>query len=447
MKFGLLDFNCTVNWYWDNSWNNKALLNVGDAAEYLVIEQLYKEIGISEDKWVRLSIKDLTTYSGEKLIVALNIALDSYVGYNDILENLSPDITPVFLGMSFADTNMNTKQLDCLRRFQPIGCRDERSYCYMQKMGIECYLNGCTASLITLPDDNRNTDDGKILFIDVPAAVVPYIPEEIKGQIKFVNQELYCRRSDLSESFSPREWANAVMSNYSANVKFIVTSRFHGAVLALANNIPAIITLEKYTFRFSWIKNYLPIYTEENFSQIMWDISEVHYEPTKKLMKTIAKKRITDVITRCADYLEITDFQRTYEKSETQSSNQVLYYHDALERIRTTWNKQDTISYSFWGINDNSVYLNDYIKREYPNARLVAVYDMFKEIEFDGVKSEHPSCLIKKVNTPDFYVIVSAYLAARVAMDIAESIGFPMKNFIMCERKFVSANDLLKGGN
>ena len=33
MKFGYIDFDRTVNWYWDNSWNNKALLNIGDAAE------------------------------------------------------------------------------------------------------------------------------------------------------------------------------------------------------------------------------------------------------------------------------------------------------------------------------------------------------------------------------------------------------------------------------
>lgn len=48
MKFGLLDFDKTVEEYWKTSWNSKALLNVGDAVEYMVIEQLYREQEIDE---------------------------------------------------------------------------------------------------------------------------------------------------------------------------------------------------------------------------------------------------------------------------------------------------------------------------------------------------------------------------------------------------------------
>ena len=158
MKFGYIDFDRTVNWYWDNSWNNKALLNIGDAAEYKVIRQLYGKLGIPDEKTLPLCISELTSYRGEKLIVALNISLDSYVGYNRILEELSPDIVPVFLGMCFTDSNLTPKQIECLKRFSPIGCRDQRSYDLMQKLGIESYLNGCTASCIQSCYGKGNTE-------------------------------------------------------------------------------------------------------------------------------------------------------------------------------------------------------------------------------------------------------------------------------------------------
>lgn len=233
MKFGYIDFDRTVNWYWDNSWNNKALLNIGDAAEYKVIRQLYGKLGIPDEKTLPLCISELTSYRGEKLIVALNISLDSYVGYNRILEELSPDIVPVFLGMCFTDSNLTPKQIECLKRFSPIGCRDQRSYDLMQKLGIESYLNGCTASCIALPKCSEKNND-RILFIDVPEAAAECIPESVKGEIQFLSQEIYCRRSDMPADFVPSKWAESIFQEYAAGARMIVTSRFHGAVLALA---------------------------------------------------------------------------------------------------------------------------------------------------------------------------------------------------------------------
>ena len=48
MKFGYISFDATVRSYWENSWNGKALLNIGDAAEYRVVKQLYEKAGIPE---------------------------------------------------------------------------------------------------------------------------------------------------------------------------------------------------------------------------------------------------------------------------------------------------------------------------------------------------------------------------------------------------------------
>lgn len=444
MKFGLLDFNKTVNTYWDTSWNQKALLNIGDAVEYMVVEQLYKNIGIDESKMVRLGIPELTTYRGESLIVALNIALDSYVGYNKILGEMSPDITPVFLGMSITSPNLTEKEISCLKNNAPVGCRDERTYEYVKSLGIPCYLNGCTASIVKIEAEPIPEIKDKIVFIDVPYGVKKYIPDELRKEIVFLNQEIYCRRTEKEDDFVPADWAENVLRYYNSKPKMIVTSRFHGAVLAIANDIPAIITLEKNTFRFSWLGNYYPIYTEDTFSEINWSIPQVDFFYERNLVSQIAQQRIKNVIQEKAALLELTDIQR--EKNTTSaidSSNQVLYYRRVWEMIQKRWSKEKSYRYAFWGVNDNADELYSLISQHYPNAQLVDVYDLYKQISYKGIESKKPADIAEHMNDENFFAIVTAYLAARVAPDICEETKFPMDRVLLCERDFILVDDLV----
>lgn len=444
MKFGLLDFNMTVNEYWNISWNSKALLNIGDAVEYMVIEQLYKSIGIDESKMIRLSIPELTTYRGESLIVGLNIALDSYVGYNKILGEMSPDIIPVFLGISITSPNLTEKEINCLKNNAPVGCRDERTYAYVKSLDIPCYLNGCTASIVEIEEEPLPEIKDKILFIDVPYGVKKYIPDEIVKDIVFLNQEIYCRKTEQDDNFTPINWAKNVLKYYKSKPRMIVTSRFHGAVLAIANDIPAIITLEKNTFRFSWLGNYYPIYTEDTFSEINWNVQEVDFSYERSLITKVAQQRLEAVIRSREALLELTDIQREKNASNAmQSSNQVLYYRRVWDEIQNKWDRDKEYQYAFWGVNDNADVLHSLISQNYPKAKLVDIYDLYKQISYKGILSKKPSDLVAHVNDENFFVIVTAYLASRVATDICEATKFPMRRVLLCERDFILENDLI----
>lgn len=443
MKYGMLDFDMTVNAYWDTSWNAKALLNIGDAVEYMVVEQLYKKAGINDEDIIRLSIPELTTYKGEHLIVALNIALDSYVGYNKILSELSPNITPIFLGMSITNPDLDDKSISCLKDNSPIGCRDERTYEYVKSLNIPCYLNGCTASVVELKKEIIPDIQDKILFIDVPYGVKEHIPSELMKDIVFLNQEIYCKKNEHEDVFMPDDWAKNVLAYYSSKPRMIVTSRFHGAVLAIANDIPAIITLEKNTFRFSWLSNYYPIYTEENFSEINWELSGVDFSYERKLILKVALERIEGLKVDESILTELTELQR--EKNSVnpiQSSNQVLYYRRVWNEIQEKWKQNEKYQYAFWGVNDNADELDALISDMYSDAELVDVYDLFKTISYKGISSKHPSTIIEHVNTDNFFLIVTAYLASRVASDICDSSNFPMDRVFLCERDFIVQGDL-----
>ena len=447
MKFGYISFDNTVRSYWKNSWNGKALLNIGDAAEYLVIKQLYERMGIPESEMKAISLPELTTYQGESLIVALNIALDSYVGYNAILENLSPDIFPVFLGISFTDTNLNERQTQCLKCYAPIGCRDERSYLCMRALGIPAYLNGCTASVIEIKEEAKKQYAGKVVFVDVPYSVIQYVPDSIRPEIVFLNQEMYCREDEVGCEFVPSKWATEVFACYNSKPKLVVTSRFHGAVLSLAKNIPVILTLERYTFRFSWLKKYVPIFTEDNFSELDWTPPIIDYEDTRQLILKTSEERIKWAAEKYGELLKLTDRQRTYLPAEANSSNQTFYYRRTWEKIKSTWIKTEKYEYAFWGVNENTRKLYKLISENYPNARLVNVYDMYKQIKFAGIASEHPKNVARQANRSNFYVIVTAYLAARVAPDMCREFGLSGDHIFLCEREFVRQGDILDKKN
>lgn len=444
MKFGSLDFDLTVEEYWRQSWNNKALLNIGDAAEYMVVEQIYRSLGIGEDQIVHLSIPQLTEYRGESLIVPLNIALDSYVGYNRILSDLSPDIIPVFLGMSFTRPELSREQIECLRAYAPVGCRDERSYRYMKSLHIPCYLNGCTAAVIQTDEQTVPGIEGKVVLIDVPYGVLKYIPEELKADIVFLQQEVYCRKPELEARCSPAAWARRILAVYNSAPKMIVTSRFHGAVLALSKDIPAIITLEKYTFRFSWLKNYYPIYTEENFDCIDWEPKKVDCSSVRKLILQVAQMRIKETILRYEDLLALTDLQKCGGTVQEQDdrSNHFFYYRRAWEKLQSIWDHDGEYEYGFWGVNDNAKALFSLISQKYPKARLADIYDMYQEVSFAGLTSRDPHTLKERIGQDNYFVISTAYLASRVVPDICHETGFSEGHVILCERDFIDPTDV-----
>lgn len=442
MKYGLLNFEKTVRWYWENTWNHKALLNIGDAAEYQVVEQLYHDVGITDDQIIPLCIHDLIAYHGESLVVALNIALDSYVGYNEILDHLSQDIVPIFLGMSLTSIDLNEAQLQCLRTYAPIGCRDQRSYEYLKAKGIPCYLNGCCASVLRM---RRIIKDallkGKILFIDVPQSVLPYVPENIRADAVFMGQELYCKQESMPNGITPSQWAKSIINAYGSDIKAIVTSRFHGAVLALAFDIPVIVTLEQKTFRFSWLENYCQVLQEGEFERIDWSFPMHDYSKVRNDMQRLCQHRIMETAKQYQPYLDLTDAQKNQAQQQIGETNFVLYYKPVWQQIEQTWSPEEAINFAFWGINQNSVCLLEAIHKKYPKAKLVDVYDMNRTIEFEGIESKSPLELTRYRQESNYFLIVTAYLAARVADDIFERTGFPKSQAFLCERAFLSKED------
>lgn len=83
------------------------------------------------------------------------------------------------------------------------------------------------------------------------------------------------------------------------------------------------------------------------------------------------------------------------------------------------------------------------ISEKYSKAKLVDIYDLYKDISFKGLLSKKPTEIIKYNNVKNYFLIVTAYLASRVVEDICEMTDFPIQRTFLCERDFISSDDLI----
>ncbi len=117
------------------------MVNMGDTLQFMVIDYLYDQAAISREDVLKIQVSDLRDYQGEKLILPLNWSLFNPYYMEDDRIALSENIIPVFLGMTIEsmfckDEYFNEYNISYLKRFEPIGCRDESTALILGKYHI-----------------------------------------------------------------------------------------------------------------------------------------------------------------------------------------------------------------------------------------------------------------------------------------------------------------------
>lgn len=409
------------------------IINLGDAFEIIAIDRIYARMGIDESRIKYIDLYELETYKGEKLILPINFLLAPYqLGVNML--NMSSDIIPVFLGVSFSKIDLNQRQLDFLKKWQPIGCRDEYTKEYLIQHGIEAYLAGCLAITIQGDDKELCKKRSSIVFIDVPLGVAKYIPQEIKNDIIFMNHEYFVSYDDVCKDNSCKKRAKDRIKFYDENAKLIVTSRFHGAVIALALGIPVILVMENNYYKFSWLSKLIQFYDKNSFDRINWMPEPIDVSILKKEMINLAIQRIKNTF---ASYEAVEKIQNILSNPLRDDASALRYASSAIEYISSNWKKDSLIEYGLWGINDNAESIYQYINNNYKNAKLLKVYDGIREVSFHGMTGEKPGI----DNIPaEMFLFVSSNTANKVALQLFNMIH--KKNFFLCNLAFMSEQNL-----
>lgn len=148
MKYGLL------------SYEFKRHFNVGDYVQSIAARQFLPQV----DRF--LNREKLHGYRGEKIRLIMN----GWFMFHPENWPPSPDIEPLFVAFHInpkhADAMLSPRKADYLRRFAPIGCRDEQSRAVLETHGIPAWNSGCLT--LTLHRSYRwsPTPDSPVLLAD-----------------------------------------------------------------------------------------------------------------------------------------------------------------------------------------------------------------------------------------------------------------------------------------
>lgn len=384
--------------------------NMGDAVQTMCVMQFYEELQIPESEVVYLNLNEINTYRGEKLIVPM---VGAAVGIGFALLPLSPDIIPIFISTHFAMSELTQEQVEYLKRFEPIGCRDEFGNDLMSSYGIRAYISGCMTlclsrqfilSHIPLKSNVIELEHGSTgrrpYFIDVPKSLSDYIPDSYNSNAVFLSHLISLNNNTVMSNADAERLFSRVkqrLFEYLTNASIVISSRLHAIVPCIAMGIPVIGVFDNISYRFSWLDRLIPLYSERKFSAINWNPDRVDAETIILKMKelisaSILRQNISEILVE-----EVSSFWKNRNKSNYGS-----HTYDRLIDVGFASKKE----YIIWGcgLTGHSCYKT--IQKTFPDAKLVTVIDTYLEGSFHGVSIQHPSVLTSQT---DAYIILATY--------------------------------------
>lgn len=366
----------------DNTGSSVRVINIGDYAQLLAIDNLYEYMGIKNEDIIRIEYYDLLDYDGEYVVLPINfIFFNPYYGERELI--LSPKIIPVFLGIHCINMNFSPNELHYFSRFAPIGCRDARTLELFRKAGITAYLQGCISA--TLPKRKCKQYD-KVYLVDIPEVLQQYLPADIRDNGIELTQQYYGNIEEVlnrEKCATIREYMKKRLELYRDSARLIVTSRLHCAAPCIAMGIPVIFVCEEYSSSYAWLEKILPVYTKDEFKNIDWNPDSVEFEEIKRLTLSCAKRRLEETKEKYEKFFQISAFYENRREREYKNA----YLIRVEKFVREAWREKDEIRYGIWGITQSSDEVCDWIGQNYPNAKLEIVIDDFRDIEFRGIRA------------------------------------------------------------
>lgn len=380
-----------ANLYWQcTETGQNYRVNIGDNLQFMAIKYLYKKMGIV-DQVIELTVEEVKKYNGkEYLILPLNWSFFDPAWMDGDRISISPKIIPVFLAMTLGarhdDCYFNEYNIAYLKRYEPIGCRDEVTRDILRQYGIASYVNGCLTSILPYTESiERDT----VFFADVPIRLKEYIPDTLYEKCRFVtHQKYYSKETSINIIIND---INAQYDEYRRKARLVVTSRLHAASPCMAMGIPVIFVKETIDERFSWLDKYLTLYDVDKVvkgeQKIEWNPAPVLYESMKEKIINHAIQRIQHVFEVNSAQCEISEWFEDRNKIAYADFRKTLFrnFINVNKWIESKWDSNRNIKYSIWGITNGADDFCNNISVNWPKAKLNNVIDAYKTGEFRGI--------------------------------------------------------------
>ena len=382
----------------DSHLDTSLSVNIGNDIQFhYAIHQLYREMGIPKSDIIPVCYSERSAFSldnEEKLIFPINEALFS-IG-NDRKYSmpfpLHDSVVPVFIGISLLGrTSLPENVINYLRKFEPIGCRDEFTVKFLRSLGVEAYLFGCIS--LTLPLRESSDRANNIVMVDVPEEFSNYIPEDVLEHSNFINKthEL-CE--ELNHPCPHRRFkiCEELLGYYATEAKLIVTSRLHCAVPCVGMGIPTVYVSENHSKRLAWIDKLLPVYTRSKWKSINWNASPIDVNCIKNLMHTTARSAI-----ECAAKGHPRKINGLAEISEFWTSRPNYKYDNYISEVIEDELTDLSIDFKYiiWGVGIVGEKIYQEITEKFPNSKMILAVDSYVRGEFHGIPISLPEEILR----------------------------------------------------
>ena len=432
-----------ANLYWQNTeltGDNYRAVNIGDNLQFMVIDYLLQKF-MPDKEVVKLQVSELQKYSGETLILPMNWSPFDLNYMKEDCIAISDKIIPVFLGTTivsgtFREEYLNEYNISYLKRYEPIGCRDEYTMNVLHHYGIRAYLNGCLTSIF--PKRENECGAQKVFLVDVPREVEQYIPSDIRNNAQIKTQQYY-----YSKNVTIEEILTSIKEQYytyAKEAKLIVTSRLHVASPCMAMGIPVIFTKDQIDARFGWLDKYIPLYDKAHYSQIDWRPKPIEYEETKKLIIQNAIKQIASVYEKYSMAHLVDKVYEDREKKKYISFQKTINNFDKAISYLNKYNHEEKFIYSIWGVNNVADNFYEYMNCEYPNAEIKNVIDTYKTMEFHGIPTIKPEDFEWE---EEEVIIVLPVKASNEAEKVFARKGIDSKYYVCCGNQFIDSDKVV----
>jgi hypothetical protein len=198
--------------------------NLGDAIQTLAGSRFLPHVDNFIDR------DDLQNYA--------DIPRTFYIGngwYSNDISCFPPpnNLLPFYIGFHWSPMfPASTAVFAHLKKYEPIGARDDYTLIWLRQHGVDSYLSGCITLTLERPNLPR-TDE--ILLVDVYPEYMGYIPRQLLRNA--VRWSHYCdpkKPEQILESAGPNLRAYA-------SAKLVITGRLHVALPCLAYGTPVIL--------------------------------------------------------------------------------------------------------------------------------------------------------------------------------------------------------------
>lgn len=304
MKYGRLTFTAAIN--------STDLCNLGDIVQVFAVDIIYHAMHIDKKDIVNISIDELGTYQGEKVL----LPIAGYFNYRRKAPAFptSEDIIPVFLSL-YTTSRLYLNKHEFWKKQGPIGCRDEKTMQLMRKKGYDAWLFGCMTMLFPKRDFMPQTQH--VFIVDAEPGVFDYIPEELMKSAECITHEAKVdwkmSREQIAQEMENK--TRKLLERYYKEATLIVTSRLHCAVPCIAMGIPTVVVRKGFDERFGWIDKFIHLYTPDEFDHINWNPMPIALEEHKKRLLDMAVSMVGREAD-CAAIKEVHDFYMQRERKK-----------------------------------------------------------------------------------------------------------------------------------